>query len=79
MVRRTITTIYEDGVFRPLTAIDNAVSEGQTVQITVEAPETPDELLAMAKDVFKGLSEEEIDAIERIALDRDGFFGDNVS
>ncbi len=55
------------------------LSEGQQVRITVDTEATPDDVLALAEQVYAGLSEEEIDAIERIALDRDTFFGDRAS
>lgn len=55
------------------------LSEGQQVRITVDTEATPDDVLALAEQVYAGLSEKEIDAIERIALDRDTFFGDRAS
>ena len=44
----------------------------QTVE---KSPLTADEILALATQVYEGLSEEEIDEIERIILDRRDFFG----
>jgi len=54
-------------------------AEGQQVGITVNTEATPDDVLASSERVYAGLSEEEIDAIERIALDRDTFSGDRAS
>ena len=35
---------------------------------------TPDEMLKLAENVYEGLSEKDIEEIERIALDRSNFF-----
>jgi hypothetical protein len=61
-------------VFRPLLPIHEAIAEGQQVQIIIKAPESPAEILELAQDVYAGLSEEEITAIEQIAIDRQHFF-----
>lgn len=42
----------------------------------MESEEAPNDVLALAGQVYAGLSEEEIDEVERIALDRRPFFGD---
>lgn len=38
---------------------------------------TPDEMSELAKNFYEGLSEEDIDEIERIALDRSNFLEPN--
>ena len=38
----------------------------------------PDALLKLAEKIYEGLSEEDIDEIERIALDRSNFFGERT-
>ncbi|MGB0562451.1 MAG: antitoxin family protein [Spirulinaceae cyanobacterium] len=64
----TIEAIYENGLLRPLQELN--LSEGQTVQLTlVPQPKlSPQEILDLAADVYRGLSQKEIDEIEAIAL-----------
>lgn len=73
MTTNTCEAVYENGVFRPLAAPAN-VAEGQRVRLTVE-PDPEVDVLALAAKVYEGLSEEQIDEIERIILDRSDFFG----
>ncbi len=58
--------IYEDGVLRPL--CDLELREGEHVTLTVKREEkprlTPEEYIALARKVYEGLSEAEIDEIE---------------
>jgi len=73
-VQETIDAIYVHGVFKPLQAL--AIPEGQRVRLVVETVNpTPEDLLALAAQVYEGLSSEQVDAIEEIALDRRDFFG----
>lgn len=44
------------------------------MQIETEA--APDDVLALAEQVYDGLSGGEVDDVERIALDRGSFFSD---
>ncbi len=46
---------------------------GSTFGFTVETGTTPDDVLALAGQVYAGLSDEEVDDVERIALDRRSF------
>jgi len=69
-----VEAIYENGLLKPLEAL--ALPEGQRVLVTIEPQEeqlSPDEILALARRVYEGLSEEEIAEIEAIALDRSTF------
>ena len=70
---QTCDAVYENGLFRPLAPTPEGLSEGQRVRLVVEA-KTPDDILALAAKVYEGLSPEDIDEIERIALDRSNFF-----
>jgi predicted DNA-binding antitoxin AbrB/MazE fold protein len=74
---KTCEAVFENGVFRPL-AVPCDITEGQRVRLTVEV-ETPDDVLALAAKVYEGLSGEEIDEIERVALVRRDFFGGRKS
>jgi predicted DNA-binding antitoxin AbrB/MazE fold protein len=68
-MKQAIDAIYENGTFRPVDANGLNLSEGQRVRITVDERDIQ-ELLRQATSVYDGLSEEEIDQIEAIALDR---------
>jgi predicted DNA-binding antitoxin AbrB/MazE fold protein len=73
-VKATLKAVFEDGVFKPVER--PGIPEGERVQITVETlmgPGTEDSL-ELAANVYRGLRPEEIDEIERIALDRSHFF-----
>jgi predicted DNA-binding antitoxin AbrB/MazE fold protein len=69
---QVLDAIFEKGAFRPLKKPSPTISEGQKVRIVVEADSG--DMLALAAKVYAGLSEQEIDEVERIALDRSTFF-----
>lgn len=73
-MQQVIEAIYENGIFRPLNQPE--LVEGQSVQLVVQSKPSlsPTQILELAAGVYQGLSEEEIDAIEAIALDRQNFF-----
>ena len=74
-----IEAIYEKGVFKPLQNLE--LPEGQHVRLVVEAaePSSSTDILALAAQVYEGLSPEDIDAIEQIARNRGDFFGEGLS
>ena len=73
-MKATLEAVFEHGVFKPVERID--IPEGERVKLTVErvASRTPDDMLDRARRVYEGLSPDEIDDIEHIALDRSRFF-----
>jgi len=73
-MKHVIDAIYENGIFRPMQPDTIGISEGQRVRITVD-DETEPESLKLATCVYDGLSDEDIDEIEQIALERSHFFG----
>ena len=74
---QTIDAIYQNGIFKPLNPVSEQIEEGETVEIIIKDRKiSPDEMLKLAGQVYEGLSEEDIEKIERIALDRSNFFGD---
>jgi len=76
-VIQTIEAIYQNGIFKPLQPVSEEIEDGKKVELTVtEKRLSPDEMLDLASQVYRGLSEEDIEEIERIALDRSNFFGD---
>lgn len=60
--------IYENGLFRPLASLATELTEGQRVRLVVETDPASD-ILALAAQVYAGLSEKQVDAVEEIALD----------
>ena len=81
MSRCELDAIFEQGVFRPFDLRNLHLADGDKVRIVVEPidstpSQTPEEILQMATSVYEGLATDEIDEIERIALDRSRFFED---
>lgn len=70
---RVVEAIYENGMLRPLEALD--LPDHQRVRITIHEPraESPDETLNAWHQVYEGCTDEEITQIETIALDRSHF------
>ena len=73
-MHHAIDAIYENGSFRPVRREPLAIAEGQRVRITVDDEGDP-EALRLAMSVYNGLSDNEIEEIEGIALARGNFFG----
>lgn len=72
---QTIRAIYEKGIFKPLNPISNGLTEGEEVVINIESKEErTNEIMKLAENFYEGLSEQDIDEIEKIALDRSNFF-----
>jgi predicted DNA-binding antitoxin AbrB/MazE fold protein len=78
---QAIDAIFENGGFRLLETPDPPLSEGQQVRLLIETPSKNrnDDLLELAAEVYDGLSGEQIDEIEQMALNRRVFFGDRNS
>ncbi len=74
-MKHSIDAIYEDGAFRPIQRDTVAIANGQRVRITVE-DECEPQALRLATSVYDGLSDKDIDEIEKISLDRSNSFGD---
>jgi predicted DNA-binding antitoxin AbrB/MazE fold protein len=74
MISSTVEAVFENGVFRPLTSLEFFIPEGQHLKISVETENVKDDILDLATRVYAGLSEQQIDEIETIALDRTHFF-----
>ena len=72
-MKHAIDAIYENGTFRPIQRDAVAIADGQRVRITVD-DECEPEALRLAMSVYDGLSDNDIDEIEQIALDRGSFF-----
>ena len=72
-MQHAIDAIFENGTFRPIHRELLAIPEGQRVRITVDDGDP--ESLRLALSVYEGLSDDDIDEIEQIALERRTFFG----
>ncbi len=74
---QTIEEVYQNGMFKPLKPISEEIEEGKTVEITIKEKRlSSEEMLELAGKFYEGLSDEDIEEIERITLDRSNFFGD---
>lgn len=78
-MKQIVEAIYENGVFKPVKPLH--FFEGQQVQLEIEdMPQNdPDDLLALAAKVYDGFTDQEIDEIEKVATDRQDFFGERTS
>lgn len=72
MTLGTCDAVYEKGVFRPVQGSPH-LTEGQRVHLIVEPTEQT--ILDLAAGVYQGLTGDQVDEIERIALERKPFFG----
>ena len=72
-MERVVEAVYENGVLTPLEPLN--LPEHLRVQITIQIPsaETPEDALQAWRQVYEGLTEEDVSAVECIALDRSNF------
>jgi predicted DNA-binding antitoxin AbrB/MazE fold protein len=70
---RVVDAIYEQGILKPLEALN--LPEHQRVRLTIHEPlaESPDDALGAWQGVYDGLTEEDIAQIEALACDRSHF------
>ena len=62
-------------MFKPLSPVSKDLSDGEKVKLVVQTEEE-NSIMKLAENFYEGLSEEDIDEIEKIALDRSNFFGE---
>lgn len=72
-MKQAIDAVFENGIFRPLQRDVLQLPDGQHVRITIDDEGLP-ETLRLAAKVYEGLSSDQIDDIEQIALERGDFF-----
>jgi hypothetical protein len=78
-MRQSVEAIYESGGFRVIDPADLQLFEGQKVRLIIEPPaQSSISPLDLAAQVYEGLSDSQVEEIERIALDRSDFFGERV-
>ena len=78
MKTETIEAVYEHGGFRVIAPADIELAEGQKVRLTVEPIEEPDDVLALARRVYDGLTDEQIDSLEQHTGRREDFFDERT-
>lgn len=74
MHSQTLDAVFEHGAFHLVTPPSIPFREGQRVRLIVQADESPEAILALAADVYAGLSPQEVAEVEQIALERGDFF-----
>ncbi len=78
MTTEVIDAIFEHGTFRLVRPPTIPLRDGQRVRLVVETEVSPDTILALAASVYAGLSPQDIMDVEKLALQRQDFFGDDV-
>ncbi len=78
MTTETLEAIFEQGAFRLVRPPIIPLRDGQHVRLIVEVDDSSDSVLALAADVYAGLSSQDIAEVEEIALKRGNFFGDHT-
>jgi predicted DNA-binding antitoxin AbrB/MazE fold protein len=78
-MEQMLEAVFENGAFRLLEPSAVTLFDGQHVRLRVETEGASDDVLALAEQAYDGLSDEEIDEVERISLDRRPFFDDRAS
>ncbi len=69
---KTVEAIFEDGVLKPISPLN--ISEHKKVKLVIEDEcVEPFDVLSLASMVYNGLSPEDIEEIEKLALDRSRF------
>lgn len=69
---KTIEAVFERGVLIPVSPLN--ISEHKKVTLTIEdEPIKSADILSLSSMVYNGLSPEDIEEIEKLALDRSGF------
>jgi hypothetical protein len=76
MATQTVEAIFQHGTFHLVQPLHMPLQDGQRVRLVIETDESPETILALAANVYAGLSPQEISEVEQIALQRRDFFGD---
>lgn len=70
---QALEAVFENGTFRLLEKPAVSLRDGQHVRLMVEAEATPQDALELAEHVYDSRFDEEVDDIERSALNHRGF------
>lgn len=74
MTIQTVTAVFENGVFRPVSSEQLTIAEGQQVLLVIETGSPVADMLALAGAVYDDLNAQEVADLETIILDRSRFF-----
>jgi predicted DNA-binding antitoxin AbrB/MazE fold protein len=74
----TLEAVFEHGSFRLMHPSSVPLREGQRVRLIIQVDESPDDILALAAQVYAGLSPEEVAEVEQIALQRRDYFSERT-
>jgi len=74
MTTETMDAVFQQGAFHLVKAPSVPLREGQRVRLVVQADDSPEAILALAADVYAGLSSQQIAEVQQIALERRDFF-----
>jgi predicted DNA-binding antitoxin AbrB/MazE fold protein len=79
---QTIEAIFQDGMFKPLNPFSEEIAEGRRVKLVVETDSESEEenlIMKLAENFYEGLSDNDVEEMERIMLDRSNFFGERTN
>ena len=78
-MEQAVEAVFENGSFIVVDSSPLHLSEGQRVKLVVkDAPSPKGNPVDLLAGMYEGLSEKEIDEIEKIILDRRDFFGRDI-
>ncbi len=73
---QTVEAIYQNGMFKPIKPMLEEISEGEKVIINIKSKEeNANEIMKLAENFYEGMSEKDINEVEKVMLDRSNFFG----
>ena len=70
---QVLEAVYERGVLRPLEELGLAEHQRVVIELRESASEVVGDYLKACHEVYEGLSDDEVDEVEAIALDRSRF------
>jgi len=74
-----IDAVFDNGTFIPIGDQAITLSQGQRVKLIVEtSPERQNEVIELITKVYDGLTDSEIEEIEKITLTRNAFFSSEI-
>lgn len=74
----TAEAIYRNGSFVLVKPLNIPVEDGKKVKLIIESDDeqsAQNPIMKLAENFYEGLSDDEIEEIEKIILDRSNFFG----
>lgn len=72
-MKQFVEAVYENGVFRPLAPLDLPSGERVRVEIDVNPAVDVEAIVSQFREVYAGLTPDEITELEAVILDRTSF------